>query len=321
MSSCLSEKAERVVRMCSNSRSKTWYSCVLLQKASITGKWTALSSNLVYSHLSNIAYATLSTTYSAMRKYHNQITIWQMFAVQTTSENTRCVLLLLLFETVRTKWHERRAEIKVEHGLGHVFVLLRSSLVKIKSLLGFRWGRKRSWAVACGRKDWWEEADLATPWRNTHLYACMWLSRPFLRGLHTSGYRYLSFSTQYLLSHRTLGCSAISKNSGEMHMSAPLCRSFQNVHEQAFMSFVFLFLPEKAWLIPTFVMFKMYLSAAKAETVRKALTGTTWFCWARWMDTKKWKETGYSASRWGLKIQKLTVVCFSSSLLQYFSLE
>ena len=61
-----------------------------------------------------------------------------MFAVQTTSESTGCVLLLPPFERPKRKLHERRAEIKIRNGMGHVLVFLRSSLLKLKGLLGFR---------------------------------------------------------------------------------------------------------------------------------------------------------------------------------------
>jgi len=48
-------------------------------------------------------------------------------------------------------------ELEEWHCLGHVFVLLRSSLVKMQNLLETRWDQKRSWAVTCGAEDWWEE--------------------------------------------------------------------------------------------------------------------------------------------------------------------
>ena len=155
-----------------------------------------------------------------------------MFAVQTTSESTGCVLLLPPFEKRKAKWHERGAEIKIEHDLEYVFVLLRSSLVKMKSLLGFCWDRKRSWVVACGAEDWWKEVDLATPWGNAHLYPFMWWSLPFLHGPHTSGYKNLSFLLHYLL--------LLIAHLGVLHCSKPsnrtaclcLCRSFQNPQEQ-----------------------------------------------------------------------------------------
>ena len=62
--------------MCPDSRSETWYSCALLQKASITGKWSGLSGSQVHSKIHRKAcYGVLPTTYSAMRKYQNEIAI------------------------------------------------------------------------------------------------------------------------------------------------------------------------------------------------------------------------------------------------------